>query len=122
MSEIKHEGSDVCIATIQNQVSGIRTVTARNEESRVAESRADTTPDFSGEPVSPKLHHWELRTNAAKTKEIKCLPSEGNPKLLCQALIHSCRCISGQAAPAILCVQLVFADTSSHAFGLLLHI
>lgn len=75
MSEIKHEGSDVCIATVQNQVSGIRTVTARNEESRVAEQGADPTPGLSGEAVSPKLHHWELRTNAAKAMEIKYLSS-----------------------------------------------
>lgn len=122
MSEIKHEGSDVCIASAQNQVSGIRTVTARNKESRVAEQGADPTPDLSGEVVSPKLHHWESRTNAAKAKQSKRLSSWGNPMLLCETLICSCRCVSGLAAPAILCVQLIFSDTASRAFGLLLNI
>lgn len=53
MSEIKHEGSDVCIATVQNQVSWIRAVTARNEVSRVAEQGADSALDVSGGTVSP---------------------------------------------------------------------
>lgn len=52
MSEIKHGRSDVCIATVQNQVSWIRTVTARNEVSRVADQEADTTLDLSGGTVS----------------------------------------------------------------------
>lgn len=53
MSEIKHEGSDVCIATVQNQVSWIRAVTARNEVSRMAEQGADSALDVSGGTVSP---------------------------------------------------------------------
>lgn len=51
-----------------------------------------------------------------------CYLRWGNPVLLCQTLICSCRCVSGQAAAAILCVQLIFPDTASHAFGLLLNI
>lgn len=79
MSEIKHDGSDVCVATVQNQVSGIRTVTARSEGTRVAEQGADPTPDLSGEAASPQLHHWASRTNTAKAKEAKCLSSLGEP-------------------------------------------
>lgn len=66
MSEIKHEGSDVCIATIQNQVSWIRAVTARNELSCMAEQGADTALDLSGGTVSPQLHHSTVRINTAK--------------------------------------------------------